>query len=1003
MQKPNLPALLTRGFAIGMAGMLLCLASGCPQTTTTSTPPGGAPPIKLDPVRLQAVNLTDVAHPAPHDQPVVLSAARNEWTNFTVQISLPASQGYWLHVRSLEHKGGGSIGAMNFQPFQVLAMPVDMDRAGYVRHSGQVAERRSIPRALLPQAMNEDGTVNLNSLRNPAQPTDPRSHAGGPGADPAMLWFDLHIPKGTPAGLYTGQIDLMSKTAAGAQLTLPIRVTVYDFDLPDARHLQMVGRLGWDRLQKLYPAEFENFTPQLLNRREGKYQATVSKLDHLVSLAEENRATLVVPALKPVVKWPGIGPQCDWSDFDSIVEPWLNGEAFPDHVGLHYWPLPEAELLERYDPTSRLLYWSAAADHFDTHRWLDLTAVSLENPSGGRVDPSEAANLSVEAEDILKTNPDIRVLLPLEDDQIQIASKVNPAGVDPDKAARLLDASPGLVSTAKPSPWGNAVPRHWLRTDLPGLVPYIGAGGDERDVRVWAWLAFLRHLDGFGVRNVFEQNYILWNTTLPLAARPDQRADPGELIWFYPGDWFGVDMPVPTIQMKWLRRAQQDYEYLLLAQERGQAINALQLARLITKPVELEQGQRPDPAYALLTGTSNQQVWVQAEQLLADTILLRKPGQDLDPAKEAAVNLRTIELSAPQEHRMLMGRGAQWKWNTDPPDPREPGMWVNLNFALDIYNASEMMPNQNRLRWGPLVPVGWELRPQEVPVPKLETYHIQRAVMPLKFNLNRISPSSREPIELQFIDGFTQTPSTLKFVLPVAVCDKREGELLIDGVLDDWTAQDVIHDGPMVRMYNRPALQRQELQRASTNSTVYSSWGPQYFYMAFELDGIVRRPEQAKNFVEYQQRRAWGEDLCEMLIQPVYRDNKLGPVLHVVCKPNGGIWLERKTDTRPSDGGWKPIDSSAIRYFAKTPDGASTWTGELAIPWNAIMNQSGDPPTLLRFNFAQHKASTGESATWAGPVDYGRDETFMGLLYIRSPAQNGLRPLVGRDGSIGGP
>ena len=98
-----------------------------------------------------------------------------------------------------------------------------------------------------------------------------------------------------------------------------------------------------------------------------------------------------------------------------------------------------------------------------------------------------------------------------------------------------------------------------------------------------------------------------------------------------------------------------------------------------------------------------------------------------------------------------------------------------------------------------------------------------------------------------------------------------------------------------------------------------------------------------------------------MVIQPIYRDNKLGPVLHIVCKPNGGIWLERKTDTRPSDGGWKPLDSSAIRYFAKTPESAATWSGEVAIPWSAIMNQAGDPPTLLRFNFAQHKAATGES------------------------------------------
>ena len=169
---------------------------------------------------------------------------------------------------------------------------------------------------------------------------------------------------------------------------------------------------------------------------------------------------------------------------------------------------------------------------------------------------------------------------------------------------------------------------------------------------------------------------------------------------------------------------QQDYEYLLLAQERGEAINALQLARLITKPVELEQGQPSDPAYALLTGTTNQQVWLDAGRLLADTILLRKPSEAPDPIQQEQVDLRTLQLSAPQERRMLMGRGAQWGWNNDPPNPGQPGTWVNLNFSLDIYNASETTPDQNRLHWGPLVPAGWEIHPQEVPVPRLETYHV---------------------------------------------------------------------------------------------------------------------------------------------------------------------------------------------------------------------------------------------------------------------------------------
>src|SRR3712207_7989293 len=46
-----------------------------------------------------------------------------------------------------------------------------------------------------------------------------------------------------------------------------------------------------------------------------------------------------------------------------------------------------------------------------------------------------------------------------------------------------------------------------------------------------------------------------------------------------------------------------------------------------------------------------------------------------------------------------------------------------------------------------------------------------------------------------------------------------------------------------------------------------------------------------QNFVSYQFRRAWAEDLVELVIQPVY-ENGVGPVMHLVCKPTG-TWAER--------------------------------------------------------------------------------------------------------------
>jgi hypothetical protein len=121
-------------------------------------------------------------------------------------------------------------------------------------------------------------------------------------------------------------------------------------------------------------------------------------------------------------------------------------------------------------------------------------------------------------------------------------------------------------------------------------------------------------------------------------------------------------------------------------------------------------------------------------------------------------------------------------------------------------------------------------------------------------------------------------------------------------------------------------------------------------------------------------------------------------VLHLVAKPRGGLVVERKTDLRPGVQAWGPIAGQAIHYGATldvvTNPADPTWRGEIEIPWDAINDarHTGAHPTLLRFNFAQHKNATGESSSWAGPVDSGRDDNFTGLLYLRDPANPGRRP-----------
>jgi hypothetical protein len=532
----------------------------------------------------------------------------------------------------------------------------------------------------------------------------------------------------------------------------------------------------------------------------------------------------------------------------------MRGDAFADHVPLQYWPLPASENLAQYDAKSRVEYWSRAAEHFQQRAWLGRSAVQL----GGAV-ASEAAR-------ILDTNAQVRVVLPLSDGELAGAAGA-PTG---DQLARVLTASPGLVSSSNPGPVavaGRLPHPHWLRAEAPGLVPYGATGGDERDMRVWAWLAFLRRAD-----------LIVFDSTLPAVDAPQEPADPSGVVWFYPGQWFGVSEPLPTIQLKWLRRAQQDFEYLWLAREGGEVINALQMARLITKPVEIQPGQQPDPVYSLMSGTIDARAWDEAQSLLARTILLRKPGQPADEARQRALYIQTLQWAEPQERPLLLPRSTQWA-HIGPAKEREGargGDWLRLQLGLDIYNASDNRPDRNALRWSQLPPdSGWEVRPQPLEVPRLQTYHVQPATLAAEFNVLHTGALPHKPVEVAFVNGFSRSETRLKLMLPVAVSDRREGSMVFDGKLSDWTDDQAIQDGPLVIMMNRPDLQKQQIQFAQVPAKLYSAWGRENFLLAFALEGLSPDPHQAHNDVYYQARRAWGEDLCEALIQPVYSDSSL--------------------------------------------------------------------------------------------------------------------------------
>jgi hypothetical protein len=952
--------------AVLMVGLLALGHAGCHAGPTArhSSAPVAAP------TSLEAISLDDAATIIDPSQ-VQLHSARNEWTSFSLQVTgVSVSRPVSLRLSGFASGSGGTAGKVgpgNFRAYQILPMPVKVN-PGYVRSTGINAGNQSLPRALLP-LMAVNGRIGLSALRDATQPTNPLAHPNG---GTVLLWVDLHVPLDAEAGDYAASFSLIDSRGRKIGRDVNARLKVYDFALPNEPHLQIIGDAHWKRLAALFPQQLgDAIAPNLVNRGNPRYAQSVQMLDRLMLLADEHRAQLVIPGLGPTVKWPtGQPPQIDWEDFDSVIGPWMRGTMFPDHVPLEFWPVPAADDLDRFDAASRTTYWSRAAQHFDQLNWLPRSAITLglaDDQAG-----NAAESMAREAARILAACPRVRVALPL--DQSQLAAEQG--SMSPNDQTRLVTAAPPLVSSADPAFTGQQSPENlWLWPTPAGPANF---SGQESDIEAWAWLAFLRHVP-----------LVLWDSALPAADSPSDPADPGALTWFYPGQWFGVSEPVPTVQLKWLRRAEQDFEYLWLAQQRGEATTAQQMARLMTKPVEVQPGKSPDPAYSLLTGVTTPAAWAQARELLAGSILLHSPGQALDQTRQRALAIGRMQWAQPLERPLVMPKAVHWSLEGPRPDRFgiKGGNWLGLRLDLDIYTPSAATPEKNLLRWTPVSPGGaWSLPKQPVELAPLPMLRLQSASMAASMDLSRFNGPGGTPLGINFVNGFTRVAYPIYVRLPVAVSEHREAPLSLDGKLSDWSSADALQDGPLVLMMNRPDVQKQQLHFAPVNARLYSMWSDDNLYLAFSLEGLSPLQRQTHNDVYYQARRAYGEDLCEVLIQPVYADKTPGPLLHMVCKPGGADWVELRQPAAPGASTWEASEGAGVRY-ATTAGDDRRWHGELAIPWKLINSAGKAPPVLLRFNFSQHRHAACESASWCGPVDFGRDEKMMGAIYLKKSGE----------------
>ena len=940
---------------------------------------------------IEAMDLSVPSRVELMSEPVRLRAPRLGWVAVAVRVTPTGAAGRpTLRVPAMARRAAAVHVA------QVVSVPVDFDTAAYVRQSGEAGSVRSVPRVLLPLAVRPDGTVDLRGV--------------GDGRSPVLVWVEWQVPATARAGEAAGSCDLLDGPAGEVLGSVPVTCGVADLSLADAAPLRFTAPLDWSAVTAADPASVAGVMPRLLNRRDGADRAAVAALDAYERLAHDHGAGLSVGQVQPIVKWPpGRPPAIDWADYDGLVGPWLDGSAFADRRPVGFWPVPEPDGLDGFDLSTQCQYRAAAAEHFDARRWSATNAcpialrVDPASPTTGPMTDATAILLSAEARATLDACPTARAMVPARADQVPLATDGNPSLVSPAELGRLLTRAVGGVGGAGS---GGPSQRYLDAADASPDAAVLHGTGDEQDVRSTAWLAFLRGAD-----------VVTFGPPLPSTRSPATPVRAGELPWFYPGAWYGAPGPVPTLQLKFLRQAAQDYQVLQLAAAAGDRDAAVAVCRLIAKPVDV----RPTDAgtasqVTLLGGTVDPHACDTTRDLLVDRIVARR-ARGGAATGVTQVDLRTVRWFNAHQRPTAFATGVRWTWAAPgadlagrvaaAPDPG-PGNWVTARVAVQAYDPSDPIATEsnprdgsgtwggNTLQWR--TADGWEPRPPAGYVPVVPACGVRPAEAVARFDLDRAAAATppgpegsdpRPPIALTLVDGDDGQAVDCPLVLPVAVSDRLARPVALDGDLSDWSAADAAQlDRPLVRMSSRPSVQGGETRRADHPTSLYTGWSDDDLYVAFRVAGVdtgggdkggVRL---TRNFTEYRDGRAWGEDLTEVTVQPVYVDDTVGPALHVVCK-TGGEEAERQT-TPAAD--WQPFEGAALRYAATVDPAVGVWRGELAIPWSAIAAAGRGRPSLLRFNFAQHVHATGESATWAGPVDRSRDVGMAGLLVLRDGA-----------------
>ncbi len=152
------------------------------------------------------------------------------------------------------------------------------------------------------------------------------------------LFVDVHVPKGLVAGTYTGNIKVAA--ASGGSSTVPISVTVWNFDLPDMRTVTTHFKLSLDYLYYYHGGTstcsggncyLDTTKPE-----------TLKVVQRYEDLAHAHRIDVGQALADPPVNGCTPPADTDWAAYDAAMAPYMSGSYFTDGIPSSRFDVPFA-------------------------------------------------------------------------------------------------------------------------------------------------------------------------------------------------------------------------------------------------------------------------------------------------------------------------------------------------------------------------------------------------------------------------------------------------------------------------------------------------------------------------------------------------------------------------------------------------------------------------------------------------------------------------------------